>query len=372
MIRIVEPIDGAILNRNDGRLTSEGLEITVRGVLSERYSNVWVNENRAEVNGNTFTCHVALENLENRIVAFARGVDGEPKCVDTVTVIWDKNSVKRYRVSVDDNIIFLKDLALNAQKYRSIFDNEFLSFWKDVHDRYGAKIHFNIFYQTEGFDLSKMPSKYKSDWLENRDWLRLTFHALQEKPDLPYKNATYGEMKHDYLLVTKEIERFAGRELLSSFTTIHWGEAPLEACIALRNCGIKGLVGYFTWNYTGPSPYERIITDKPCVSYYLDNEVVKYLSRRDYWMDLKAGITFIRHDIVINTLELDQITQHLNMVAEDPHQSEVMELMIHEQQFYRSRPEYQPDYEEKVIEAVKWVANKGYKPVFYDEGFIGA
>jgi hypothetical protein len=49
-----------------------------------------------------------------------------------------------------------------------------------------------------------------------------------------------------------------------------------------------------------------------------------------------------------------------------------MELMIHEQYFHRNRPEYQPDYEEKVIEAIKWVTNKGYKPVFYDEGFIGA
>jgi len=40
-------------------------------------------------------------------------------------------------------------------------------------------------------------------------------------------------------------------------------------------------------------------------------------------------------------------------MAEDPHQSEMVELMIHEQQFHRSRPEYQPDYEEKVVEAVK-------------------
>lgn len=372
MIKIVEPIDGTILNRNDGKVTSEGLEITVKGIISKKYDKIWVNENEAEINGSTFICRVMLKNVENRVVAFARGPSDEPRCSDVITVLWDKNSIKRYRFSVDDCIISLKDLALNAQKYHSIFDNEFLSFWKEVHDKYGTKIHFNIFYQTDGFNLSEMPSKYKSEWLENRDWLRLTFHALQEKPDLPYRNATYIEMKHDYLLVSREIERFAGRELLSSFTTIHWGEAPVEACIALRNYGIKGLVGYFTWNYRGPSPYEEIITDKPCVSYYLDNEKVKYLSRHDYWKDMKTGIIFIRHDIVVNTLELSQITHHLNMVAEDPHQSEIMELMIHEQQFHRNRAEYQSDYKEKVIEAIKWVTDKGYKSVFYDEGFIGA
>jgi hypothetical protein len=368
LIRIVEPVDGAILNRNDGRLTSEGLEIVVRGVTSRKYDKVFVNEEEAEVDGDRFTCRIVLRGLENRIVAFTRGSG----CADVITVLWDKNSIKRYRFSVDDNILFLKDLALNSWKYGSIFDNDFLSFWRDVHEKYGTKVQFNIFYQTEGFKLSEMPDKYKSEWLENRDWLRLTFHALQEKPDLPYRNATYMEMKRDYLLVTREIERFAGKELLSNFTTIHWGEAPIEACVALRNCGIEGLVGYFTWNYRGPSPYETVITDRPCVSYYLDNEKVKYLSRHDYWKDMKTGIVFIRHDIVINTLELGEITNHLNKVAEDPHQSEIVELMIHEQQFHRSRPEYQPDYEEKVIEAVKWVTDKGYKPVFYDEGFIGA
>jgi len=197
LIRIVEPVDGAILNRNDGRLTSEGLEIVVKGVTSRKHDVIFVNEERAEVNGDEFTCHITLRNVENRIVAFTRGSDGGFGCADVITVLWDKNSVKRYRFSVDDNILFLKDLALNSWKYSSIFDNDFLSFWRDVHEKYGTKVQFNIFYQTEGFNLSEMPTKYKSEWLENREWLRLTFHALQEKPDLPYRNAPYMEMKSD-------------------------------------------------------------------------------------------------------------------------------------------------------------------------------
>jgi len=375
VIKIVEPIDGAILNANDGKVTSRGLEITVKGIVSPKYSKVWVNESEAEIDGDRFTCSVVLENLENRIVASARKVKDKPECADVITVLWDKNSVKRYRFSVDDNIIFLKDLALNSNRYRSIFDNEYLSFWREMHEKYGAKIHFNIYYQTEGFKLSQMPEKYRSEWLENADWLRLTFHALQDQPSCPYQNATYEEMKRDYLLVTKEIERFAGKELLSNFTTIHWGEAPLEACVSLRNCGIIGLVGYFTWSYRGPSPFEKPesnVPAKPRVAYYLDDEKTRYLSTHDYWKDMRTGIIFIRHDIVINTLKLDEIEPHLNEVAKNPHQSEIMELMIHEQYFYPGTRYYQPDFKEKVMTAIEWVTKRGYKPVFYDEGFIGA
>jgi len=179
-------------------------------------------------------------------------------------------------------------------------------------------------------------------------------------------------MKRDYLLVTGEIKRFAGKELLSNFTTIHWGEAPLEACLALRNCGIEGLVGYFTWDYRGPSPFEKTVTGRPCVSYYLDDERTAYLSTHDYWKDIRTGITFVRHDIVINDVKIDEIVPHLDEIAKNPHQSEIMELMIHEYRFCPDHQGYQPDFEAKVITAIEWVTGKGYKPVFFDEGFVGA
>ena len=41
-----------------------------------------------------------------------------------------------------------------------------------------------------------------------------------------------------------------------------------------------------------------------------------------------------------------------------------MDLLIHEQYFYPHYPRYQPDYKDKVITAVKWATDKGYKPAF--------
>jgi hypothetical protein len=46
--------------------------------------------------------------------------------------------------------------------------------------------------------------------------------------------------------------------------------------------------------------------------------------------------------------------------------------MIHEQYFYPDYVAYEPDYRQRVERAIDWVSGHGYKPVFYDEGFLGA
>jgi hypothetical protein len=267
--------------------------------------------------------------------------------------------MRRYRVSTDDNILFLKDIA--EKDYASIFDNPYMAFWREMHRKHGAKVHFNIYYETRGFNLSQFPVKYRAEWQANRDWIRLTFHARANGPDRPYLNAPAEQVVGDYRLVTKEIERFAGRELLSPVTTIHWGEATREACAALRKEGIKVLVGYFEFRNGAPR-----------VSYYLDHERTAYLSGRDYWKDRKEDILFVRHDMVVNGVPIAQIVPRLEKLAADPHQSEVLELMIHEQHFHPTWSGYVPDYRERMDTAIGWAVKNGYKPVLFGEGFLGS
>lgn len=365
-VKIVIPIDGAILNRHDGKQNSSGLEIEVRGIAPWK-SKVTVNDVEADVvrdgcwSYDRFSCNLVLREKENKVVA--RAESGGQASTDEITVLWDKNSFKRYRFSTDDNVLFLKDLTVNASRYRSIFDNEYLAFWRQMHEAYGARIQFNIYYQTEGFNISQMPTKYRDEWQENADWIRLTFHALQDDPPNPYIKATYQEVQHDYWLVTREIERFAGKSLLSPFTTGHFGEATLEGCKALRDSGIMGLVGYFIID---PN------IEKPKVSYYLDADKTIYLNGRDYWKDAENDIFFIKHDLVINLLEPAEIKPTLDSVASNPHRSELMEVMIHEQYFNKGYQWYEPDVKERVIATLNWLKDNDYKSVFYDEGFLGS
>ncbi len=350
-LKITEPPDGAILNRHDGETTEAGLRITVKGVGA---GPVRVNGAPAKSAGGKWEARVLLGREENRVTAESGAA------TDAITVLWDRHSAPRYRVSIDDGIWWFRDIARN--NYGSIFDNPYMAFWREMHRKYGAKVHFNIYYETEGFNLSQMPDRYKDEWRRNADWIRLSFHARANDPDRPYIKAPAEQVIRDYRLVTAEILRFAGKEVLGPVTTIHWGEATREACQALRKEGIRVLAGYFEFDRQG----------RPRVSYYLPEERVRYLSGRDYWKDTSLDLLFVRHDIVLNSFTPPQILERLETIAADPHQAEVMELMIHEQYFYPDYRAYEPDYKERVETAIRWVTERGYKPVFFGEGFLGS
>ena len=254
-----------------------------------------------------------------------------------------------YRFSIDDNIWFLKDIA--EHRYHSIFENEYLNFYRYLHNTYHVKIQFNVFYSTEGFDLSQMPDTYKDEWKNNANWLKLSFHSLQENPPKPYEHASREEVKKDCKLVHNEIMRFAGPDSLDLFTTLHYVTATKNGCLGLKDCGIKGLVGLFG------SP------GHPSQSYYLPDEVGLYLNSHPYYKDHETGLFFFNNDMVINTVLKDDIPNLLKpRIGQD-----FIEIMIHEQYFYKSYYAYQPDYKEKVEAAISFLNSHGYQSVFLDE-----
>ena len=48
-----------------------------------------------------------------------------------------------YRLSADDNIVFLQDIAENRP--RSLFDNAYLALFRRAHEECGAKVVLNLF-----------------------------------------------------------------------------------------------------------------------------------------------------------------------------------------------------------------------------------
>lgn len=353
-VAITEPVDGAVLNHNDGETTAAGLRITVKG-YSRVPGPVRINGAIVPVAAGQFETQLVLRQPETKINAQA----GPQR--STITVLWDRHSFKRYRVSTDNNILWLKDIAERANSYQSIFENPYLSFWRDMHNKYGTKIHHNIYYETKGFNLSQMPAKFRSEWQRNAGWMHLSFHARANDPDRPYVHASAEQIRDDYRAVVREIERFAGKEVISPVTTVHWGATTRAAVQALRKEGVRTLMGYFETR-----------DDLPSVCYYVPTAQTKYMMGRDYWKDTREDVLYIRHDIVINTIPLAKIGPYLEHIAADPHQNEIMELMIHEQYFYPDYRAYEPDYRQRVETSIKFVVDRGYKPVFYGEGLAGA
>jgi hypothetical protein len=353
-ITFLSPIDGDMLNEYDGKMSDGTLLIKVI-ISAPAAMKIKINGITATGADGKFNAGIQLKNYKTVIEAEDQA-SGQKQ---SITVYLLKNVINKYRLSLDDNIWFLKDINENAGKYKSIFENPYLGFLKQVHDTYGTRIHLNLFYQTDGFNLSQMTDKFKSEWKKNAGWLRLSFHALQNDPDRPYATASYGEVTKDCQMVKEQIKRFAGEELMGNVTTLHWGAAIADGCRALRDEGYTALAGYF--NFDGPDS----------VSYYLDDDKRHHVNNRFIWRDNKEGLILSRMALVINTVKVEEIVPHLSSLRSNAHKPAYIDLMIHEQYFYPFYVAYQPDYREKVLTAVKWAADNGYKPAFLSECVFG-
>ncbi len=355
-IQITEPFHGAVLNHRHGEQTNDGLRIRVSGQAPLR-DRVMVNGTQAEREGTGFVSHVVLREKQTEIIAVSQGSLGQAE--HRVRVVWDKQSQPRYRFSIDDNSFFLRDVA--QKKYGSLFDCFYLKSLRDLNAKYGARFVLNIYYTTEdGFELPQFPDRYKAEWRDNSEWLKLAFHAYANKPDRPYQYAPAAQLIADLDKVAEQIHRFAGEQTYSPPTVIHWGQVQPAALKPLYERGVRALSGYFRPSSSGWD-----------VNYLFDDARSEYLSRHDALMDFESGIVFSRVDIVCNSEPLERIVPTLEESTKDPKEAEILDIFTHEQYFWPFYTNYIPDHFQRLDAAIRWATEHGYKPVFFHEGFLG-
>ena len=356
-VSIDEPFHGAVVNRRHGKAVDGGLEIEVRGRAPLR-DRVTVGGTLARRAGGKFTAPLVLRDRETEIVATSEGSFGRHE--HRVRVVWDRNSFPRYRFSIDDNSFFLRDVA--EKGYDSLFDCFYLKILRDLHEKYGTRFTVNIYYTTgDDFNLTQFPDRYRGEWRDNADWMKLAFHAYANDPARPYQHASPQKLIADLDLVSGEIVRFAGDETYAPPTVIHWGMVQPAALRPLAARGVRALSGYFRRSASGWD-----------VNYLLDDDRSEYLSRHDALMDFARGIVFSRVDIVCNSTPVDEVVPTLAPLADDRNTAEIMDLFTHEQYFWPFYHNYVPDHAERLETAIRWVTERGYKPVFFHEGFLGA
>ncbi len=355
-LRIDEPFHGAVLNHRHGQKVADGLRIRVTGraPLGDR---VTVNGAPAKRTGTAFAADVVLRESQTDIVAASTGTSGRGE--HRVRVVWDKHSCPRYRFSIDDNSFFLRDIAKKG--YPSLFDCFYLDLLRKLHAEFGTRFVLNIYYTTEdGFELPQFPDRYKKEWQDNADWLTLSFHAHANKPDRPYQHAAPQTLIADLDKVAEQIHRFAGEEAWSPPTVIHWAMVQPAALKPLFERGVRALSGMF-----------RCHNGVWDINYLVDADRSEYLSRHDALMDFDSGIVFSMIDIVCNSTPVERVVPTLQPLAEDPNTAEIMDLFTHEQYFWPFYSNYIPDHGKRIEAAIRWVTERGYKPVFFHEGFLG-
>ena len=356
-LQIKAPFHGAVLNRRLGKEVAGGLEIQVSGDAPAG-ARVTVNNIPAKRAGTGFDTRIVLKDKETDIVAVAETAGGHSE--DRIRVVWDKNSFPRYRFSVDDNSFFLRDIA--RKKYRSLFDCFYLDVFRKLNKKYGAKFVLNIYYTTEdGFTLPQFPDRYKGEWKDNSDWLKLAFHAHANMPNRPYEDTPPEKLIADLDKVNEQILRFAGPETLTPPTVIHWGMTRTTVFKPLYQRGVRVLSGLF-----------RLRGEKYDINYRLDNTRSEYLSKHDALKDFESGIVFSLIDIVCNNTPIDRIVPTLEPLTKNPNTAEIMDLFTHEQYFWPFYRRYIPDHAQRLDAAIRWCTEHGYKPVLFHEGLLGA
>ena len=184
--------------------------------------------------------------------------------------------------SIDDCIEIFRDITIN--NYNSLFESDYFSFFKELHDKYNAKISLYSFVEYKGFNIKNTTDKFKKEFINNCNWLKIGFHGFNE-------NSRYNDkenIKKDYKLFLKYIKRFAGSlNVIDNFIRLHYFSGNLENILKIKKFGIKGL---FT-------------ADDDRDNYYLKKNENIFLNKHNIYKDIKNEIFFIKTNLRIEKIE---------------------------------------------------------------------
>lgn len=367
MLELTNLRHGDILNHDDGTETADGLAIRVEG-LAEPGALVLVNGQRADLVGRRFRAPVKLTRRFNDIVVSSQDKHGE--CQRRIRVVWDRASFRRYNFFTDDNAFFLTDIA--RQGARSLFDHFYLDFLRRMHREYGTKFTVNLFYHNDhhDFSLSDFPDRYRGEWRDNADWLKLSFHGHSEFPDRPYGEPDGRALAADYDRMQAEVARFAGEQTFYPPTVIHWAMVHPRAIRVLAKRGVRVLSGAFM-GPPAPADEPDIQFRTADIGYFQDTETALYLESRRVLYDVEQDVVFHKTDFCANLTPLPAVISTVSAASNSPVYRDTLSLMTHEQYFFTYYHNYIPDHRERVEAALRYVTEQGYQPIFFNEGLLG-
>ena len=390
MIEITNFRQGAVLNHDHGIETEKSLLVKIEG-LSEHGTPVTVNGIPAVMDGRSFTADVELTGKINTVTAATITPYGNFS--QELTLVWDKKSFKRYNFYIDDNIFVFTDLS--RQRPKSAFDHFYLKGLKDIHTKYGTKFSLNCFYHNahDEFLLKDMPDIWKSEFQDNADWLKFSFHSYSEFPDRPYAEASAEEMGKDWDLVQNEIIRFAGEECYIAPVVIHWANIHPACTMEMVRRGTTCYPSTTRLRVMGgPSLADRqkggnmqLIQSRSATGidrnpqtlgldlHYGFAEERNYLTNHRHVYDPLLKLYFFLGGMCGNLTPMEAIepkAAEIFDLAKKFH-FEAFNIATHEQYTFPYYPNYIPDHLQRLEKMVQVYTEYGCKPVFFTEGILG-
>ncbi len=254
--------------------------------------------------------------------------------------------------TLDDTIRFFEELTKN--RYATLAEAPFLGLLYRLHQRFGAKFQLNVFYSYApgGFSLADVPSLYRAQFSHWASWLKFSFHSAYNAPPFPYAKAGPAALLKEYDAVQKELLRIVGPNALARTTTLHYAAARRAAMEALAGRGIQGFVA-MAYHLPGDA----------ALQYHLTAEQGARLRKQDVLWDEATGLGFLRNHLILNKTRLQDLPGQLAALCEKP----LLQLMTHEQYFYKEYENYQPDYAAKMELCWKILHTHGYRAAFVED-----
>ena len=372
--RFIEPFDGGVIHEQcgppvlgtqtgpDGRTT---LRIQVAGLVPPGATlDVFTTDGQkipVTIDRGAFRGTAVLQDRITEIRARAT-IGGRPQEIRT-RAVWARNSYPRFRCYIDDHSFFFRDIY--QKKPKSIFDCFYLAKLRQLHREYGAKININCFNTTpeRDFRLAMFPDTYRSEFEDNAHWLRLAFHSENEFPNIPYKNATPEQLAADFDLVATELKRIAGSAYTAGLQ-IHWADVPPSCYQVLADRGVKML----------QTRGRRPDSTKPKIcDYHLSDGVLDHLCDHQGWMHFDSGLIFYNGfpGRTIEWTPIPEIGPDLLKLIEDPARSHLINIVGHEQYWWPFYKNFVPDLYERYATAFRFLLDRGYRPIWIEDGFFG-
>ena len=374
MLEITSHRNGEILNYKHGRETADALMIEVRGIADPQ-SRVTVNGLPALRCDREFRAEVPLKSRINTVTASAKDKFGER--TQSIVLVWDKASFKRYAVRIDDNCFFMTDLA--RQKPARLFDHFYLKGLKAVHEKYGSKFILKCFFRNDHdeakFTIDQVPSTYRNEFEDNADWLHLAFHALSEFPDRPYQHCTEERLAHDYDMTMNELIRIAGEKACTPPTNVHWAMLPPERFHLMRERGVRILTssGFMSNRIYVDGQVEDLQGGSCDIGFFYEQDVAHHMLAKRCFYDPDHDLFLSRSFFCFNIDTPAEIEAKIRQedAAAAATGCEMIESVGHEQYAYPHYMNYLPDYFERLETACRVPAELGYRPVFFQDGIFG-
>lgn len=144
-------------------------------------------------------------------------------------------------ISIDDVSKCFNNISEDSAKYRSIFDEPFFSFLKELHDDYNCAFTCYCFVNDSDFNVSQIPNKFARELTDNSDWLKFGFHGIKPSIHKP-TNVKYLEFASAFSHFQKEVMRFASSHNIASILRLDYYYATSGEVVFLKNNGVRTLL----------------------------------------------------------------------------------------------------------------------------------